>query len=104
MSKFKEGSGKSACFFFFTGNNRFVIKTIKNLELRRLIKKGLIENYSEHLRKNPNSLLARIYGVYKIKVKFMQPISIMIMENIAGVNAIQKTAMYDLKGSKFMRF
>jgi hypothetical protein len=74
------------------------------LELRRLIKKGLIENYSDHIKRNPNSMLARIYGVYKIKVKFMQPISIMIMENLAGVNAHQKTAMYDLKGSKFMRY
>lgn len=61
-----------------------MIKTIKDLELRRLIKKGLIEYYSEHLRKNPRSLLARIFGVYKIKVKFMHAISIIVMENITG--------------------
>ena len=81
-----------------------MIKTIKDLELRRLIKKGLIEHYAEHLKKNPKSLLARIYGVYKIKVKFMHAISIIVMENIVGVNAHEKTAMYDLKGSKFQRY
>lgn len=101
MTKFQEGSGKSECFFFFNGNNRFVIKTIKDLELRRLIKKGLIEHYAAHLNKNPLSLLARIYGVYKIKVKFMHAISIIVMENIVGSNAHEKTSMYDLKGSKF---
>ena len=84
MQRFQEGSGKSECFFFFTGDSKFVIKTIKELELRRLIKKGLIEHYSDHLKRNPRSLLARIFGVYKIKVKFMHAISVIVMENIAG--------------------
>lgn len=104
MQKFQEGSGKSECFFFFTGDKKFVIKTIKDSELRRLIKKGLIEHYSEHLKKHPRSLLARIYGVYKIKVKFMHAISIIVMENITGVHGHEITAMYDLKGSKFQRY
>ena len=104
MFKFQEGSGKSECFFYYTENKRFVIKTLKDLELRRLIKKGLIENYNAHLKKNPKSLLARIYGVYKIKVKFMKPISLIIMENIIGSNSQELEGLYDLKGSSFQRF
>jgi hypothetical protein len=78
-----------------------VIKTVKPLELRRLITKGLIENYSNHLKNNPNSLLTRIYGVYKVKVKFMHAHNIIVMENIIGKHATEVTSIYDLKGSKF---
>jgi hypothetical protein len=34
----------------------------------------------------------------------MHAISIIVMENIVGASAHEKTAMYDLKGSKFQRY
>jgi hypothetical protein len=57
---------------------------VKEAELRRLITCGLIENYSAHLRNHPQSMLSRIFGVYKVKVRSMHAISIIIMENIVG--------------------
>ena len=84
MHKFSPGAGKSPSFFFFTSNKWFAVKTLKEQELRRLIKKGFLEKYCEHLRKNPNSMLCRFYGVYKIKVKFQKVISVVVMENIMG--------------------
>lgn len=52
MEKFQEGSGKSASFFFFTANKKFVIKTLKQEELDLLAKKGVLEKYYNHLSKN----------------------------------------------------
>mmetsp|Transcript_45817 Transcript_45817/g.33552 ORF Transcript_45817/g.33552 Transcript_45817/m.33552 type:complete len:121 (+) Transcript_45817:242-604(+) len=104
MEKFQEGSGKSESFFFFTSDSRFVIKTVKPLELRRLVQKGLIEYYSEHLKKHPQSMLARMYGVFKIKVKFMHPVTVLVMNNVMGTETQDITATYDLKGSKFQRY
>lgn len=71
MTKFQEGSGKSASFFFFTANKQFVIKTLKETELELLAKKGLLEKYYNYVHKNPKSLLARFYAVLKVKIKYM---------------------------------
>lgn len=87
MTQFQEGSGKSASFFFFTSNKKFVIKTLKDSELRRLSTKGLIGKYYHHLEKYKNSALARIYGVYKVKIKFIHAINLIVMENIMGDHA-----------------
>jgi 1-phosphatidylinositol-4-phosphate 5-kinase len=101
MEKFSPGAGKSPSFFFFTSNKCFAVKTLKDAELRLLVKKGFLMKYCEHLKKNPNSLLCRFYGVYKIKIKFMKPISIIIMDNIMGPNPEEVLRIYDLKGSTF---
>jgi hypothetical protein len=80
-----------------------VIKTLKESELRRLVKKGVIMKYYEHLNYNKKSALARIYGVFKVKIKFMQAIPIIVMENIMAEHPTEVTAIYDLKGSLFQR-
>jgi Phosphatidylinositol-4-phosphate 5-Kinase len=98
MAKFGEGSGKSASFFFFTENKQFVIKTLKDEELELLAKKGLLEKYYTYLKSNPNSLLARFYGIFTVKIKFMKPINIIIMDNFVGKHEEYMTRMYDLKG------
>ena len=103
MAKFQEGSGKSASFFFFTENQQFVIKTLKDEELELLARKGVLEKYYNHIKANPESLLARFYGVYTVKIKFMKPINIIIMDNIMGKYTDQITRVYDLKGSTFQR-
>jgi 1-phosphatidylinositol-4-phosphate 5-kinase len=103
MAKFGEGSGKSASFFFFTENKQFVIKTLKDEELDLLARKGVLEKYFTYLKANPNSLLARFYGIFTIKVKYMKPINIIIMDNLVGKHGEFMTRMYDLKGSTFQR-
>ena len=84
MAKFQEGSGKSASFFFFTQDKRFVIKTLKDEELELMARKGLLEKYYNHIHKNPKSLLARFYGIYTVKIKYMKPINLIIMDNLMG--------------------
>jgi len=59
-----EGAGRSGSFFFFSHDQRFIIKTITNYELGLF--KDMHEQYLRHLKNNPSSLLARIYGVFTI--------------------------------------
>lgn len=103
MAKFQEGSGKSASFFFFTENKQFVIKTLKDEELELLARKGVLEKYYNHIHKYPQSLLARFYGIFTVKIKFMKPINIIIMDNLMGDHPDWISRIYDLKGSTFQR-
>ena len=103
MTKFQEGSGKSASFFFFTSNKQFVIKTLKEEELELLVRKGILEKYYNHIHKHSRSLLARFYGIYTIKIKYMQALNVIIMDNVMGQHVEQAFRVYDLKGSTFQR-
>ena len=50
------------------------------LELKRFLK--ILPNYEIHLLENKQSLFARIYGVYTIKMEsYAQDINIMLMAN-----------------------
>jgi 1-phosphatidylinositol-4-phosphate 5-kinase len=84
MTKFQIGSGKSNSFFFFTANNQFIIKTLKEDELKLLVRQGILDKYYRFIKKNPKSLLSRFYGIFTVKINFMKPISIVIMDNLMG--------------------
>lgn len=51
--------------------------------------------------KNPKSLLARFYGVFTVKIKYMKPIHVIVMDNLIGDHVEEALRMYDLKGSTF---
>lgn len=57
-----ESTGKSGSFFFFCKDKRFIIKTMFPQELDIFMQS--IQDYFDHFEKNPDSLMARIYGVY----------------------------------------
>jgi hypothetical protein len=69
IERIKESEGKSGSFFFFTHNNKFLIKTLTNQELQTLLG-DFLEQYYEHVTTNHFSLLAKIYGVYTIVIKY----------------------------------
>jgi len=51
---------------------------------------------------NPNSLIAKILGVYTIKFDLDEkPYTVILMENIAKVPKKCIQVSYDLKGSKY---
>lgn len=54
--------GKSGEFFFFSYDNMLVLKTIGDEELRSIRKR--LMTYGNYLYNHPESLIARIYGVY----------------------------------------
>jgi len=57
--------GKSGEFFFFSSDRKYVLKTITPEEFEFL--KSNLNNFYEHYSQNPDSLLAKIYGLFTIK-------------------------------------
>jgi 1-phosphatidylinositol-4-phosphate 5-kinase len=57
-----ESQGKSGSFFFFSHDRKFIIKTMFQEELDIMMHN--LEDYFTHVKKNPYSLIARIYGVF----------------------------------------
>jgi hypothetical protein len=68
MDNIKESQGKSGSFFFFTHDNKYLVKTITNNELTTMLG-AFMKNYHEHISSTPESLLARIYGLFSIVIK-----------------------------------
>ena len=62
-----EASGASGSFFFFSKDKSFVIKTMTKTEKKFFLTK-FAKPYFAHFQRNPSSLLARIYGVYTVKM------------------------------------
>ena len=61
----KESQGKSGNFFICTDDNKYILKTITPDELE-LIRSIYLKNFLNHLKIMENSLICRIYGLYKM--------------------------------------
>ena len=73
-----EGAGASGSFFFFSSDNKLLIKTMKPSESRKFL--CILDEYVHHIKDTGNkSLLARVYGVFTIKTKGLVPVDIMVM-------------------------
>jgi len=94
-----ESQGKSGSFFFFSGDKRFIIKTMTDSDMSAF--KKIFRSYVSHVSKNQDSLLARIYGVYTITMQDMEPINVILMANTKRTYDDSTTLLYifDLKGS-----
>ena len=75
-----------------------MIKTLKVDEFD-LIRKTFLNEYEKYIKKNPNSLLCRIYGMYNIILSQGEEILIIVMRNVIGEFKEYVMAKYDLKGS-----
>lgn len=97
-----EGAGKSGSFFFFTHDDRFIIKTMRQGEVNIFLK--FLPSYIDHFSKNPQSLLAKIFGVYSVHREGIGRVQIMLMENTLQFKNKQNIkSIYDLKGSTYQR-
>ncbi len=60
--------------------------------------------FHEHYKKNPNSLLAKIYGLFTFTgYEIQRTYHLILMKNILGCEKKQIIRTYDLKGSKYDR-
>ena len=75
----KEGEGKSGSFFFTSFDQRFKIKIIQQEEKNQITR--MLEDIEKHFRRNPNSLLTRIYSLFKIKVRGMASVHAILIPN-----------------------
>lgn len=103
ISNAGESQGKSGSFFFFSGDKRFIIKTMTTSDLSTF--KKVFKKYVRHVCQYQDSLIARIYGVYTIKMQDMEPINVVLMENTKRTYSDDTTLLYvfDLKGSQVNR-
>ena len=62
----KCSTGKSGAFFYLTSDNRIFLKTLPKNEF--IFFTEIIEKYYRHMIENPNTLIVRIYGLYKLKI------------------------------------
>ena len=80
-----------------------MIKTIIYEELE-LIRKKFLQNFAVYINNNKNSIIGRIYGVYKIKNEASMladnEIIFIVMKNVCGGFENNIIRRYDMKGSK----
>ena len=96
LFKAKESAGKSGSFMFSSYDKRFLIKTMNTAEQKVLVR--ALPQYLEHLKKNPKSLIAKIYGIYTVRMEDIREVHILLMGNLF-LNVKQKLSEFDLKGS-----
>ena len=59
-----------------------------------------LPEYYEHIKTNPSSLIARIYGVFKVKMEDIVPVNLLVMANTIQCKSSQQIMnVFDLKGS-----
>ena len=97
LEKFTEG--KSGSFFYFSHDFRYIIKTVTSEEEKFLRK--IAYHYYNHMKRNPNSLIVRFFGLHKVRLAPEQRyISVVVMENIFhNRHQLKMNTIYDLKGS-----
>lgn len=95
-----ESQGKSGSFFFFSADQRFIIKTMTDDDFNAF--QRIQKAYFAHVIKHDNSLLARVYGIYSVQMEDQKPVKLIVMENgMRGATEIQ--GVFDLKGSMVNR-
>lgn len=93
-----EGTGRSGSFFFFSHDQKFIIKTMTKSELDLM--KKMMPAYSQHLKKNEDSLLSKILGIFTVETESFSSVHIMLMENTVRLkDPSQLRYIFDLKGS-----
>ena len=92
-----ESQGKSGSFFFFSHDKNFIIKTMTDSDLYAF--KNLFKTYFAHVSTNTQSLLARIYGIYTVKMEDQEPVHLILMGNTKKSNDANIVNVFDLKGS-----
>lgn len=95
----KSTEGKSGSFFYFTPDNRFIIKNVNASEEKFLCK--VAYEYYEHMKDNKDSLIVRFFGLHKVQLAPEQRyITVVVMENIFYTSDRRKIQRrFDLKGS-----
>ena len=93
-----EGAGRSGSFFFFSHDKKFIIKTMTKGELYLFLR--IQRNLANHYAQVPNSLLAKIFGVFTVKMHHVDAVHVMLMENVLRLKRPEKlNYIFDLKGS-----
>ena len=99
MFRAGKGAGASGSFFFFSKNNKFLIKTVSREEKDLILE--ILDPMIEYFQTVKNqTLLARIFGLYTIHSQEFVPIHLILMENTMRVESkCNEKVVFDIKGS-----
>ena len=101
-----ETEGKGGSFFVNTDDHEYILKTI-SFEEMEMMRKLLLNKLVNHFYKNKDSIICRIYGVYKISMHtglFKEDeMYFVLMKNVIGSFNDNLICKYDLKGSSLNR-
>lgn len=75
-----QGAGASGSFFFFSKDNKLIIKTMRGSE-KYCALKMLNETIFHYDTTKNKSLLARIYGIFTIKTHSFTTVDFIVMQN-----------------------
>ena len=78
----KDGAGgRSGSFFFFTQDRDYIIKTVAKHEYKKFFE--IIKVYTKHFHEDesPNSLIGKVYGLYKLKMANVNPVYLILQGN-----------------------
>ena len=59
--------GKSGSFFYYTADSKYMLKTIHHREYKFF--RSILKDYYTHLKKNPNTLIIKFFGLHKLVSK-----------------------------------
>ncbi len=101
-----ETEGRGGSFFINSDDHEFILKTITFEELE-LIRKKFLFKMVNYFHDNNDSIISRIYGIYKISMHtgvFKESeIYFILMRNVIGSFYDNLICKYDLKGSSLNR-
>jgi len=98
---FEKTNAKGGKPLIKTHDKRFLIKEIKKEEKDFLM--SILPKYHIHLKKHPNSLLAKIVGVYSIRIADKDKVYHVLMESLDPIDDYFIKFKYDLKFSTVNR-
>jgi 1-phosphatidylinositol-4-phosphate 5-kinase len=96
------GGGKSGEFFFFSSDNRLIIKTITAGEVKILLR--LLPSLTKYFEENRDTIITKTYGLFSFQRTGVNEIYyFIVMKNINGYPSDCVERKYDLKGSTYTR-
>ena len=79
--------GKSGAPLYFTHDSELIVKSIPDSEFKFL--SSWAGHYCEHMERNPDSVLVRLYGLYEIQLHETQKVfGFIVMRNVAAISGV----------------
>ena len=94
-------NAKSGQFFFYSSDGKYMIKTMTNSESKFLRK--ILPQYFKHCAENPNTMLTRFFGMYRVKMYHLRRNVKFVIMNSVYYTDKHLNVFYDLKGSTIGR-
>jgi len=88
--------GKSGALFYFSHDNKFLIKTISKKESKFLL--GILAHYYNYVMQNPNTLLTRFFGLHSVTPFKGRRVRFVVMSNLFKTSKVIHDR-FDLKGA-----